>query len=127
MSRVNELRAMRAKSWEEAKAFLDSKRNDKGMLNEEDTAIYEKMENDIVNLGREIEREERLNAYELRAGASDAYKNTMVLIDDNEENKVDVYQEKVEKLTSKIKDYNEAINNLSDLKKIEKAEDEIKN
>ena len=64
MSRINELRATRAKSWEEAKAFLDSKRNDKGMLNEEDTAIYEKMENDIVNLGREIEREERLNALE---------------------------------------------------------------
>lgn len=64
MSRINELRATRAKSWEEAKAFLDSKRNDKGMLNEEDTAIYEKMESDIVNLGREIEREERLNALE---------------------------------------------------------------
>ena len=64
MSRVNELRAMRAKSWEEAKAFLDSKRNEKGMLNAEDTAIYEKMENDIVNLGKEIEREERLNALE---------------------------------------------------------------
>ena len=52
MSRVNELRAMRAKSWEEAKAFLDSKRNEKGMLNAEDTAIYEKMESDIVNLGK---------------------------------------------------------------------------
>lgn len=64
MSRVNELRAMRAKSWEEAKAFLDSKRNEKGMLNAEDTAIYEKMESDIVNLGKEIEREERLNALE---------------------------------------------------------------
>ena len=80
--------------------------------------------NAIINLGDNaltsakkldelLEREERLNAYELRTGASDAYKNTMVLIDDNEENKVDVYQEKVEKLTSKIKDYNEAINNLS--------------
>ena len=64
MSRVNELRAMRAKSWEEAKAFLDSKRNEKGMLNAEDTAIYEKMESDIVNLGKEIEREERLNSLE---------------------------------------------------------------
>ena len=64
MSRINELRAMRAKSWEEAKAFLDSKRNEKGMLNAEDTAIYEKMESDIVNLGKEIEREERLNALE---------------------------------------------------------------
>lgn len=64
MSRVNELRAMRAKSWEEAKAFLDSKRNEKGMLNEEDTSIYEKMESEIVNLGKEIEREERLNVLE---------------------------------------------------------------
>ena len=34
---VNELRAMRAKAWESAKNFLDSHRNENGMLSLEDT------------------------------------------------------------------------------------------
>ena len=38
MSRINELRAQRAKTWETAKKFLDEKRNDKGILSAEDTA-----------------------------------------------------------------------------------------
>ena len=64
MSRINELRAQRAKTWETAKKFLDEKRNDKGILSAEDTATYEKMEKDIVDLGHEIERQERLDAME---------------------------------------------------------------
>lgn len=64
MSRINELRAQRAKTWETAKKFLDEKRNDKGILSAEDTATYEKMEKEIVDLGHEIDRQERLDAME---------------------------------------------------------------
>lgn len=64
MSKINELRAQRAKTWEQTKAFLDSHRSDKGVLSAEDTATYEKMEQEIVDLGREIERQERLDAFE---------------------------------------------------------------
>lgn len=64
MSKINELRAQRAKTWEQTKAFLDSHRSDKGVLSAEGTATYEKMEQEIVDLGREIERQERLDAFE---------------------------------------------------------------
>ena len=42
MSKINELRAQRAKTWEQTKAFLDSHRSDKGVLSAEDTATYDK-------------------------------------------------------------------------------------
>ena len=61
---VNELRAMRAKAWESAKNFLDSHRNENGMLSLEDTKTYEEMEARIVNLGKEIERQEKMDAME---------------------------------------------------------------
>ena len=64
MNTINELRANRAKSWEAAKAFLDSHRNEKGILSEEDTKTYEAMEAEIVNLGHEIERQEKMDAME---------------------------------------------------------------
>ena len=64
MSKVNELRAQRAKTWEQAKAFLDSHRNEKGILSAEDTQTYERMEQEIVDLGHEIERQERMDAME---------------------------------------------------------------
>lgn len=64
MNKINELRAQRAKTWETAKKFLDEKRNDKGILSAEDTATYEKMEQEIVDLGHEIERQERLDTME---------------------------------------------------------------
>ena len=62
MSKVNELRTKRAKTWEQAKAFLDSHRSEKGILSAEDTEVYERMEQEIVDLGREIERQEKLDA-----------------------------------------------------------------
>ena len=63
-NKINELRAQRAKTWDSAKAFLDSHRNEKGILSAEDTTTYEKMEQEIVDLGHEIERQERLDAME---------------------------------------------------------------
>ncbi len=59
MSKILELREKRAKAWEAAKAFLDTKRGNDGLLSAEDTATYEKMEKDVVDLGKEIERLER--------------------------------------------------------------------
>jgi len=47
MSKILELREKRAKAWDAAKAFLDTKRGGDGLLSAEDTTIYEKMENDV--------------------------------------------------------------------------------
>jgi len=62
MSKILELREKRAKAWDAAKAFLDSKRGTDGLLSAEDVATYEKMEADVVNLGKEIDRLERQQA-----------------------------------------------------------------
>ena len=59
MSQILDLREKRAKAWDAAKQFLDAKRGADGMLSEEDTAAYDKMEQDVMNLGKEIERLER--------------------------------------------------------------------
>lgn len=59
MSKILELREKRAKAWDAAKAFLDSKRGNDGLLSAEDTATYDKMENEVVALGKELERLER--------------------------------------------------------------------
>ena len=59
---ILELREKRAKAWEAAKAFLDSHRNDKGVLSAEDDATYTRMEQDITDLGKEIARLERQEA-----------------------------------------------------------------
>lgn len=65
MKQILELREKRAKAWEAAKKFLDEKRGEDGCLSTEDTATYEKMEVDVVNLGKEIERLERQAAIDL--------------------------------------------------------------
>jgi HK97 family phage major capsid protein len=62
MSKILELREKRAKAWDAAKAFLDAKRTPEGLLSAEDTAIYDKMEADVVALGKEVERLERQSA-----------------------------------------------------------------
>ena len=59
MSKILELREKRAKAWEAAKAFLDSKRGADGLLSAEDAAAYDRMEADVVSLGKEIDRLER--------------------------------------------------------------------
>lgn len=59
---INELREKRNNAWNAAKAFLDSHRTEKGTLTAEDDATYTKMEQDIVDLGKEIARLERQEA-----------------------------------------------------------------
>ena len=61
---ILELRGKRAKAWEAAKAFLDSHRNEKGVLSAEDDAAYTRMEQEITDLGKEIARLERQEALE---------------------------------------------------------------
>ncbi len=62
MNRILELREKRAKAWEAAKAFLDTKRGADGLVSAEDTATYDKMETDVVALGKEIDRLEKQEA-----------------------------------------------------------------
>ncbi len=78
MSKILELREKRAKAWETAKAFLDTKRGNDGLINAEDTATYEKMEADVVNLGKEIDRLERQQSLdtELNNPVKGAIRNT---------------------------------------------------
>ena len=69
MSKINELRTQRAKAWDKAQAFLTANRDEKGILSPENVKIYEGLEQDIVNLGKEIERQERLDAMEREMAA----------------------------------------------------------
>lgn len=62
MSKILELREKRTKAWEAAKAFLDTKRGSDGLVSAEDTATYDKMEADVVALGKEIDRLEKQEA-----------------------------------------------------------------
>jgi len=62
MNKILELRDKRAKAWETAKAFLDTKRGADGIVSAEDTAVYDKMEADVVALGNEIDRLEKQEA-----------------------------------------------------------------
>ena len=62
MDTILELREKRKNIWESAKAFLDTVRDENGLVSAENTERYEKMENDVVQLGKEIERLERQQA-----------------------------------------------------------------
>ena len=96
MSKILDLRQKRASLWEKTKKFLDDAKREDGMLSADDVATYEKMEADIVSLGKEIDilerqaemekqlnapvntpvREKPANGAETKTGrASDAYKN----------------------------------------------------
>jgi HK97 family phage major capsid protein len=59
MNKIQELRNKRLETWEKAKTFLEDKRDEKGIVSAEDTAAYEKMEEEVVDLGKEIDRLER--------------------------------------------------------------------
>ena len=59
MNQILTLREKRANLWNETKAFLDTHRGEDGMVSAEDNVTYEKMEADVVALGKEIERLER--------------------------------------------------------------------
>ena len=56
--KILELRQKRKKAWEDAKNFLTTHEKN-GVLSGEDTATYEKFENEVTELGKQIDRLER--------------------------------------------------------------------
>ena len=64
MSKSVELRQKRSELWEKAKLFLDNAKRNGDVLSADDRSTYEKMEQEIVDLGKEIgiiERRETLD------------------------------------------------------------------
>ena len=61
---VNELRTKRATLWNTMEGFLDTHRNEKGILSADDDATYANMEKDLDDLTNEIKRMERREARE---------------------------------------------------------------
>ena len=59
MSKILDMRAKRGEVWDQAKAFLDAHQDENGVMNAEDTQTYERMEQEVVDLGHAIERMER--------------------------------------------------------------------
>ena len=57
MKKVLEMREKRAKAWDAAKAFLDTRAKD-GVLSVEDNAIYDKMLADVDSMAHQIAIEE---------------------------------------------------------------------
>ena len=81
MANITEMRQKRAAAWDKAKRFLDDHRNESGLLSAEDTATYDAMEREVVNLGSEITRLERAEALdrEMAAPTSAALKGRIEL------------------------------------------------
>ncbi len=75
---VIELREKRAKLWKTMEGFLDTHRNEKGVLSPEDDATYAAMEKDLNDLSNEVRRTERKDAIEaeLNKAVSDPIKET---------------------------------------------------
>lgn len=53
---LKELMEKKNKAWDEAKAFAESKKQENGLMSDEDFKTYEEMERSIENYTREIER-----------------------------------------------------------------------
>lgn len=62
MTTMNDLREKRAKTWEKAKAFLDTHQGDDGRLSAEDDATYAAMMDDMDALASAITRMEKAEA-----------------------------------------------------------------
>lgn len=65
---LQELMNKRAKAWEAAKAFLDANRNTDGLLSAEDGETYDRMEKEITDYTKEIDRLNRQAAIEEQMG-----------------------------------------------------------
>lgn len=80
MSKILEMKEKRAKTWEQAKAFLDAKQNENGMMSAEDAATYDRMEAEVVNLGKEIDRLERQAAIDAEMAKATSAPITISLV-----------------------------------------------
>ena len=65
MNQILDMREKRVTLWNAAKAFLDSRRTEDGTLSAEDAGTYEKMEADVIRMGKEVERLERQEVLDL--------------------------------------------------------------
>lgn len=65
MKEIQTMREKRVALWDQAKAFVEAHKDQDGMMSAEDNATYEKMEADVVRMGKEIERMERQEALDL--------------------------------------------------------------
>lgn len=81
MNKIIELQEKRAKVWKQAKDFLDEKQTKSDILSAEDNAQYERMEKEVVNLGKEIDRLTKQAAIdnELNQPTTNAIVNTPTL------------------------------------------------
>ena len=61
---ITEMRNKRAALWNTMEGFLNTHRNDMGVLSAEDDATYTKMERDLDAMTNEIKRMERRDAIE---------------------------------------------------------------
>lgn len=59
---INELREKRNQAWQAAKAFVETKRDNDGLLSDEDAKTYAQMEKKVQDYGAEIERMEAMAA-----------------------------------------------------------------
>lgn len=64
MTKLQELIEKRAKAWEGAKAFVESKKDKDGLLSDEDVKTYHEMESKIKQFTDEIDRTTRMDAME---------------------------------------------------------------
>ncbi|MCL2071918.1 MAG: phage major capsid protein [Oscillospiraceae bacterium] len=69
MEKLIELRKLCSTKWEEAKAFLESKRDDSGEVSAENVAVYDKMEAEVKAKYAEIERLENQQAFDNKLSA----------------------------------------------------------
>ena len=69
MSKITELREKRNQTWNKAKTFLESHRTESGVMSAEDTATYEAMEKEVVDLGTAIKQLERQEAMDREMAA----------------------------------------------------------
>ena len=56
MNKISAMREKRAGLWEQTKSFLDTHTDKDGKLSAEDAAAYDQMEQEVVDLGKDIER-----------------------------------------------------------------------
>ena len=61
---ILELREKRNKAWEAAKAFVETKRDNDGLLSAEDAATYAEIEQKVQNYSAEIARMQEMEAME---------------------------------------------------------------
>jgi predicted phage gp36 major capsid-like protein len=59
MSKILDLRQQRSAKWDEARAFFDAHKDENDRLSAENRAVFEKMEAEVIALGKDIELLER--------------------------------------------------------------------